>query len=175
MQVCVFWFRHLLLRPVRKRDDLFLVTFERGLMTKFPVKEIVNVTFSNRALLFLTYFLCFFARDSKGDDRTDDIMTTLNPSHNIFRRSSGRHAQAVHRASPDRSELDDEKSGHSSFPNDLPLSSNDSDLGPDESLRAERRSRSEGRKRVKGAMPPMPDLRFEQVSCRYRESASTND
>jgi hypothetical protein len=83
-------------------------------------------------------------------------MTSLNPSHNPFRHSSGRHAQAVHQPS----------APSSSFPDDLPISDSDSDseYGVDEHLRGERRARREGRKRVRAAMPPMPDLRFEQVS-----------
>ncbi|GFZ46242.1 hypothetical protein JCM24511_04489 [Saitozyma sp. JCM 24511] len=79
-------------------------------------------------------------------------MTSLNPSHNPFRHPSGRHAQAVHQPSAP------------SFPDDLPISDSDSDseYGVDEHLRGERRARREGRKRVRAAMPPMPDLRFEQ-------------
>ncbi|KAK4687722.1 hypothetical protein P7C73_g2388, partial [Tremellales sp. Uapishka_1] len=68
-------------------------------------------------------------------------MTTLNPSHNPFRASKGRHAQAVHRPDQD-------------FPDDIDLS--DSDLSP------RKRGQLEGRQRIKRAVPPMPDLRFEQ-------------
>jgi hypothetical protein len=78
-------------------------------------------------------------------------MTSLDPSHNPFRDPSGRHAQAVHRSSP------------SAFPDDLDIDS-DSDLGVDDHVRAELQGRRKGRRRVRAAMPPMPDLRFEQVS-----------
>ncbi|ORY32225.1 hypothetical protein BCR39DRAFT_41625 [Naematelia encephala] len=76
-------------------------------------------------------------------------MTTLNPSHNPFRKPSGRHAQAVHEPASD-------------FPDDLPIS-DDEDLGVDDERRkARREGKREARKRVRGAMPPLPDLRFEQ-------------
>ena len=104
-------------------------------------------------------------------------MTTLDPSHNIFRESSGRHAQAVHRADdipldrpaasapPDEDEEDESEMGI------------DDELGVDDRLpsssaaaaaraadaRAKRKGKMEARRRVRGAMPPMPDLRFEQV------------
>jgi hypothetical protein len=88
-------------------------------------------------------------------------MTTLNPSHNIFRASSGRHAQAVYHAddlppSEKPSSSSSAAGGASGFP-DLC-----DDLGIDDSV-GEKRGRREGRKRVRAAMPPMPDLRFEQV------------
>lgn len=72
-------------------------------------------------------------------------MTTLNPSHDFTRKSEGRHAQAVRTAS--------------SYPDDLPV-------GDDESIDEDgpSRAKKEGRKRVRQQMPPMPDLRFEQVS-----------
>lgn len=82
-------------------------------------------------------------------------MTTLNPSHNVFRHPAGRHAQAVHEPSP-------------SFPDQLPsVTKEDDDLSIDSDLderdRELLRAKREARRRVQGAMPPMPDLRFEQV------------
>jgi hypothetical protein len=71
-------------------------------------------------------------------------MTTVNPSHNVFRQSEGRHAQAVHQSSQ--------------FPDDLPAKDDDSIDGDMP------RVKKEARKRVRQQMPPMPDLRFEQVS-----------
>jgi hypothetical protein len=70
-------------------------------------------------------------------------MTTVNPSHNVFRQSEGRHAQAVHQSSQ--------------FPDDLPAKDDDSIDGDMP------RVKKEARKRVRQQMPPMPDLRFEQV------------
>ncbi|RSH91240.1 hypothetical protein EHS25_009539 [Saitozyma podzolica] len=92
-------------------------------------------------------------------------MTSLNPSHNPFRHPSGRHAQAVHQPS----------APSSSFPDDLPIpdSDSDSEYGVDEHLRGERRARREGRKRVRAAMPRMPDLRFEQVSGEWNTTGET--
>lgn len=77
-------------------------------------------------------------------------MTSLNPSHNPFRKSSGRHAQAIHRSSDTDADAD------ADFPEDLPISDTD-EIGP------VRKGRKEGRKRIRKAVPPMPDLRFEQV------------
>jgi len=75
-------------------------------------------------------------------------MTTANPSHNPFRESEGRHAQAIHRSS------------QTQFPNDLPARDDD-----EESIDGdERKVKREARRRVRQVMPPMPDLRFEQVS-----------
>ncbi|WVQ78190.1 hypothetical protein IAT38_000273 [Cryptococcus sp. DSM 104549] len=65
-------------------------------------------------------------------------MTSLDPSHNPFREK----AQAVRRP----------EAQSSPFPDDVP------ELSHRDHLRA----RKEGRKRVKAAMPPLPDLRFEQ-------------
>lgn len=80
-------------------------------------------------------------------------MTTLDPSHNPF----SSKAQAVHR--PDR-EIS------SQFPDTLPTA-HDSESRPRRRHRHGRRSREqereEARERVKASMPPMPDLRFEQV------------
>lgn len=77
-------------------------------------------------------------------------MTTLNPSHNIFREPEGRHAQAVRQA--------DAASGSGS---DVDGVDGDLDSRPQGVKRAKRH----GRKRVKAAMPPIPDMRFEQVSA----------
>jgi hypothetical protein len=77
-------------------------------------------------------------------------MTSLNPSHNVFRHPSGRHAQAVHEPSSS-----DEKAG-AGFPDDL---------GVDDSVEQARRV---GRERVRRGMVPVPDLRFEQVSSTFR-------
>jgi hypothetical protein len=74
-------------------------------------------------------------------------MTTANPSHNPFRESEGRHAQAIHRSS------------QTQFPDDLPARSDD-----EESIDDERKVKREARRRVRQVMPPMPDLRFEQVT-----------
>jgi len=87
-------------------------------------------------------------------------MTSLNPSHNPFRKSEGRHAQAVRH--PSQEDINEEPKS-SLFPDTLPLSPSASD---DESEVAEKKARWEGRKRVRGAMPAVPDLRFEQVSLR---------
>jgi hypothetical protein len=76
-------------------------------------------------------------------------MTTLNPSHNVFREPEGRHAQAVRQA--------DAASGSGS---DVDGVDGDLDSRPQGVKRAKRH----GRKRVKAAMPPIPDMRFEQVS-----------
>ncbi|WWC85375.1 uncharacterized protein L201_000238 [Kwoniella dendrophila CBS 6074] len=74
-------------------------------------------------------------------------MTSLNPSHNPFKSS----AQAVHHATSD------EKNEKGKFPDSLPTvherGLHDGD---------HKKARKEGRKRVKQAMPVMPDLRFEQ-------------
>jgi hypothetical protein len=76
-------------------------------------------------------------------------MTTANPSHNFFRESEGRHAQAIHRAS------------NTQFPDDLPAKHDDEEsIDGDESSKVKR----DARRRVRQVMPPMPDLRFEQVS-----------
>lgn len=76
-------------------------------------------------------------------------MTTANPSHNFLRHSEGRHAQAVRRASD------------SQFPDDLPARHDDEEsIDGDESSKIKK----EARRRVRQQMPPMPDLRFEQVS-----------
>jgi hypothetical protein len=87
-------------------------------------------------------------------------MTTLDPSHNVFRHPSGRHAQAVHE--PNR------------FPDILPSITDDRDGGESDgsidgehltSRQKERlRAKREAVKRVRANVPPMPDLRFEQVS-----------
>jgi hypothetical protein len=76
-------------------------------------------------------------------------MTSLNPSHNVFRHSEGRHAQAVHQSSQ--------------FPDDLPAKHGEDD---DDSIDGDEpaRIKKEARRRVRQQMPPMPDLRFEQVS-----------
>lgn len=76
-------------------------------------------------------------------------MTSLDPSHNIFRKSSGRHAQAVYNAQDAPSTAEDDLS--------------DDEMGVDDHVRAQRRGKKEGRKRVRQAMPPLPDQRFEQV------------
>lgn len=77
-------------------------------------------------------------------------MTSLNPSHNIFRHPSGRHAQAVHESSPPSDEKDT-----SGYPARFP-----DDLGVDDTVE---RARRDGRDRVRRGMVPVPDLRFEQV------------
>ena len=93
-------------------------------------------------------------------------MTTLNPSHNPFRPSSGRHAQAVHRPSRSPSSAPSSTSPSASrpypsaFPDNLP-GDTDSDLGSDDPDRGNAKHRA--RKRVKAVVPPLPDLRFEQV------------
>ena len=76
-------------------------------------------------------------------------MTSLNPSHNIFRQPEGRHAQAVHEPS---SSSNDEKRFPDRFADDL---------GVDDTVE---RARRDGRDRVRRGMVPVPDLRFEQVS-----------
>jgi hypothetical protein len=89
-------------------------------------------------------------------------MTTFNPSHNPFRKPQGRHAQAVHRPSPEPSDVDSDdehEPGSSSFPDDLPSNESDSESGEEH-----QRARRQGRGRVKASIPPLPDLRFEQVS-----------
>ncbi len=99
-------------------------------------------------------------------------MTTFNPSHNPFRTSSGRHAQAIHRPSPETSDdgdLPSKKSGPSiRFPDDLPLSDTNSDSDSDSDLGVDdervTKGRKEGRRRVKAGMMPIPEMRFEQVS-----------
>ncbi|KAL7422204.1 hypothetical protein Q5752_002850 [Cryptotrichosporon argae] len=69
-------------------------------------------------------------------------MTTLNPSHDPFHHTDKRHGQAVYRAeAPDYPDLDDVD---------------------DEPAHARAKARREGRRRVRAAMPPLPDLRFEQ-------------
>ena len=92
-------------------------------------------------------------------------MTTLNPSHNVFRQSEGRHAQAVYRASEASSSTPPEGSD---FEDDLSVDDRV------ERVRAARRGRKEGRQRVRRAMPPMPDLRFEQVSSGVSASERYN-
>lgn len=86
-------------------------------------------------------------------------MTTLNPSHNPFRASEGRHAQAVYQASSQPEGPSAGTASTSRFPDNFvdELESVDDDVPA-------RRGRREGRQRVRRAMPPMPDLRFEQVS-----------
>ena len=74
-------------------------------------------------------------------------MTSLNPSHDPLRESKGRHAQAVRRASD--------------FPDDLP---EEDDQSIDGEGHRTARIKKEARHRVRAQMPPMPDLRFEQVS-----------
>ncbi|WWD15809.1 hypothetical protein CI109_100233 [Kwoniella shandongensis] len=76
-------------------------------------------------------------------------MTTLDPSHLPFRHD----AQAVHRAHPSSSSASPQSA---TFPDDLP------EVTAKDEARGHSRARKEGRKRVKNAMPPMPDLRFEQ-------------
>lgn len=78
-------------------------------------------------------------------------MTTLNPSHNPFRKPEGRHAQAIH--DPSSTAQTDSLSDASST----------SDLGDDEKHITVKKAKKEGRKRVRAVMPPMPDMRFEQV------------
>jgi hypothetical protein len=85
---------------------------------------------------------------------TYHIMTTLNPSHDPFRKSEGRHAQAVRQSSQ--------------YPDNLPVEDNESIDGDGPS-----RAKREARRRVRQQMPPMPDLRFEQVSLLLKQSAST--
>ncbi|OCF71986.1 hypothetical protein I204_07250 [Kwoniella mangroviensis CBS 8886] len=70
-------------------------------------------------------------------------MTSLNPSHNPFKSS----AQAVHHPSPEKQQ--------SNFPDSLPTVN-------EHHHEDHKKARKEGRKRVKQAMPVMPDLRFEQ-------------
>ncbi|WWD01529.1 hypothetical protein V866_008474 [Kwoniella sp. B9012] len=70
-------------------------------------------------------------------------MTSLNPSHNPFRSS----AQAVHHPSTEKQQ--------SNFPDSLPTVN-------EHHHEDHKKARKEGRKRVKQAMPVMPDLRFEQ-------------
>ncbi|ORX39766.1 hypothetical protein BD324DRAFT_233199 [Kockovaella imperatae] len=87
-------------------------------------------------------------------------MTTLDPSHNIFRDPSGRHAQAVHRA--DDIPLDEKRAGIIDGDSEDEVD----DLSIDDRLparvNAERKAKRDARRRVRGAMPPMPDLRYEQ-------------
>lgn len=73
-------------------------------------------------------------------------MTTLDPTHNPLRDPKGRHAQAIHKASE--------------FPDDLP---EDDTLSIDEEGHHTARVKREARHRVRAQMPPIPDLRFEQV------------
>lgn len=74
-------------------------------------------------------------------------MTTLDPTHNPLRTPSGRHAQAIRRPSE--------------FPDDLPV---EDDQSIDGEGHHTSRIKREARHRVRSQMPPMPDLRFEQVS-----------
>jgi hypothetical protein len=78
-------------------------------------------------------------------------MTTLDPSHNPFHSSSGRHAQAVH------------QSTDSQLPDTLPTPSDVDAQGHPTASGAIKKGRAEGRKRVKAVVPALPDLRFEQV------------
>ncbi|WRT67013.1 uncharacterized protein IL334_003979 [Kwoniella shivajii] len=78
-------------------------------------------------------------------------MTSLNPSHNPFSSS----AQAIHHTTTE----DDEKpsSSSSSFPDSLPTVREQHHHHADHP-----KATKEGRKRVKQALPIIPDLRFEQ-------------
>jgi hypothetical protein len=87
-------------------------------------------------------------------------MTTLDPSHNPFRTSSGRHAQAIHRQDSNLSEKRPGENDDIDYPELDDLHPSSVDAG----IQAERKGRREGRRRVRAAAPPMPDLRFEQVS-----------
>ncbi|WVQ98630.1 hypothetical protein IAU59_005760 [Kwoniella sp. CBS 9459] len=80
-------------------------------------------------------------------------MTSLNPSHNPFSKS----AQAVHHAESSPSGESGEKSS-SKFPDTLPTVHR----RHGHSSRERHHEEGEGRERVRQAMPPMPDLRFEQ-------------
>ena len=88
-------------------------------------------------------------------------MTTFNPSHDPFRESKGRHAQAVHRASNDES--GSESQSQSQYPDQLPVAQDD-DQSIDGDGHRTAKIKREARHRVKAQMPPLPDLRFEQVS-----------
>ena len=81
-------------------------------------------------------------------------MTSLNPSHNIFRTPQGRHAQAVHDPQT-QSQVQDE------------IESEDETTFLSEREKAERRAKREARRRVRANAPSMPDLRFEQVSLGF--------
>lgn len=87
-------------------------------------------------------------------------MTTFNPSHDPFRESKGRHAQAVHRTS------DTEADSDSQYPDQLPSAQED-DQSIDGDGHRTAKIKREARHRVKAQMPPLPDLRFEQVSPRF--------
>ncbi|WVF72301.1 hypothetical protein IAT40_007114 [Kwoniella sp. CBS 6097] len=78
-------------------------------------------------------------------------MTSLNPSHIPFNKS----AQAVHHA-----ESSSESGEKSKFPDSLPTVHQRHGRGHNN--RKGKHHEGEGRERVKQAMPPMPDLRFEQ-------------
>lgn len=81
-------------------------------------------------------------------------MTTLNPTHNPLREPKGRHAQAIHEASQ--------------FPDDLPA---EDDQSIDQDGHHTSKVKREARRRVRAQMPPMPDLRFEQVHPLSRDLA----
>ncbi|OCF39459.1 hypothetical protein I317_06732 [Kwoniella heveanensis CBS 569] len=80
-------------------------------------------------------------------------MTSLDPSHIPFSKS----AQAVHHVETSAS---DDKS--SKFPDTLPTVRQRHEGGRGHRKGKGKHSEGEGRERVRQAMPPMPDLRFEQ-------------